>query len=222
MLLKLPKPRAILFDWDGTLADTWRAIIAAYNLTFITMGMPPWDEKTAKQNIRKSWRDAFPEIFGARADEASQIFRDQYASLNQDYLDCLPGAFELLAALHGAGIYLGVVSNKRGPFLRREVEDFNWNPDGRRVVGAGDCARDKPCAEPIHAALDGSGLLPGPDVWFVGDTGLDLQTAHDTGCTPILVNGVNLKPGEKEEYPPAAEFTDLPALHQGWISVNKA
>lgn len=218
----LPVPRAILFDWDGTLVDAWKAIIASYNITRIAMGMDPWDEDTARQNIRKSWRDAFPEVFGDRAEEAGKIYRDQYGSINSQYIDPMPGAFELLAELHVANIYLGVVSNKSGPYLRREIQYFNWENYFSQVVGAGDSAHDKPHSDPVHMALAGSDIAPGPDVWFVGDTGLDMQTAHQAGITPILVNAHHLKPGELDAWPPAAIFEDLAALHRALQSARNA
>lgn len=213
-------PRAVLFDWDGTLVDTWKAILAAYNITRIAMGMDPWDEATARQNIRKSWRDAFPEVFGDRWEEAGKIYREQYAAINQDHIEPMRGAFELLAELQNAGIYTGVVSNKFGPYLREEVNYFNWKHYFVRAIGAQDAKRDKPHADPILMALDGSGIEMGPDVWFIGDTGLDMQTAHNTGMTPILVSVSSMKPGERESYPPAAEFDDLFALHDALISVR--
>jgi phosphoglycolate phosphatase len=221
MLHNLTTPRAMLFDWDGTLVDTWKAIIAAYNITRITMGMDPWDETTARQNIRKSWRDAFPEVFGDRWQEASKIYREQYGNINHESIDCMHGAFEFLHDLRAAGVYVCVVSNKSGPFLRNEVKYFNWDNYFTRTIGAGDAARDKPNPDPVILALAGSAIAPGPDVWFIGDTGMDLQVAHATGCTPILVNGHNLKPGEREHFPPAAEFDDLTSLHQAWISIMK-
>jgi len=216
---KLTMPRAILFDWDGTLVDTWKAIIAAYNITRIALGMDPWDETTARQNIRKSWRDAFPEVFGDRWQEAGEIYRKQYGAINQQHIEPMQGAFELLTALAEANIHVGIVSNKLGTYLRSEVEYFNWGKHFVRTIGSQDAARDKPHPDPVIMALDGSGIVSGPNVWFVGDTGMDLQVAHATGCVPILVNGHHLKPGEREEYPPAAEFEDLPALHRALISI---
>lgn len=194
------------------MVDTWKAIIAAYNITRIAMGMDPWDETTARHNIRKSWRDAFPEVFGDRWEEASKIYREQYGALNQDHIEPIRGAFELLDEIKSLGIYCAVVSNKSGPFLREEVEYFNWGAYFTQVVGAGDAKRDKPHAEPVLMALGTSGIAPGPDVWFIGDTGMDMQTAHGTGCTPVLVNGFNLKQGELDAYPAAAEFDDLYSL----------
>jgi phosphoglycolate phosphatase len=220
-VLMLPNPRAILFDWDGTLVDTWKAIIAAYNITRIAMGMDPWDEATARHNIRKSWRDAFPIVFGDRWEEAGKIYREQYAAINQDHIEPMMGAFDLLAEIKDSGLYCAIVSNKFGPYLREEVEYFNWGHYFTRAVGAQDAARDKPHADPVLLALMDSGITPESDVWFIGDTGMDLQTAHGLGMTPILVNGQNMRPGEREEFPPAAEFAALYALHSALQSARQ-
>jgi phosphoglycolate phosphatase len=40
--MKLTKPKAILFDWDNTLADTWPTIHQAMSETFAAMGQEPW------------------------------------------------------------------------------------------------------------------------------------------------------------------------------------
>lgn len=217
----LPVPRAVLFDWDGTLVDTWKAILAAYNLTRVAMGMDPWDEEAARLNIRKSWRDAFPEVFGDQWQEAGEIYREQYTNISQEHIDPIRGGVEFLTGLQGAGVYAAIVSNKRGSILRGEISYLNWSDHFARVVGAQDAARDKPHPDPVQLALAGSHIPMGPEVWFVGDTGIDMQTAHACGMTGILVNVSSMKPEEREEFPPAAEFTDLAALHQAWLSVMK-
>ncbi len=205
----VPVPKAIIFDWDSTLADGWKAILAAYNLTRCAMGLDPWDEETARANIRRSWRDAFPIIFGDRWEEAGKIYYEQFGKIHHQYLEPIHGAFELLELLQQKNIFAAIVSNKRGPYLREEVEYLNWQGYFKNIIGAMDAPRDKPHPEPVFMALQGSGLKPGADVWFVGDTGVDIQCAYNTGCTAVLVNGAHLKPGELDDMPPAKSFVDI-------------
>jgi phosphoglycolate phosphatase len=113
-----------------------------------------------------------------------------------ELLEALPGAEALLAALAERGIYQGVVSNKRGPFLRKEADHLDWNRFFGRVVGAGDAARDKPAPEPVLMALEGGPVPPGSDVWFVGDTDIDMICARDSGCVPLLIRAEPPRPGE--------------------------
>ena len=78
-----------------------------------------------------------------------------------EHLAAMPAASTMLDAAQDLGLYLGIVSNKTGPNLRQEVEYLGWSPRFRRIVGATDAARDKPAPDPVHLALDGSGIAPG-------------------------------------------------------------
>ncbi len=91
----------------------------------------------------------------------------------------------MLADLAGKGLYLGVVSNKRGEYLRREADHLGWTGHFRALAGAGDAARDKPAIEHVKLAL--GDLACGADVWLVGDADIDLKCATNAGCTPVLM-----------------------------------
>src|SRR5690606_5838063 len=103
-------------------------------------------------------RDAFPVMFGERWEEARQIFFRAFEEVHLRELRALPGAAELLQHASDSGIFLGVVSNKTGPYLRLEAEHLGWNRHFHRVVGATDAPRDKPAPDPVHMALDGLGI----------------------------------------------------------------
>ena len=62
-LEKLPKPQAIIFDWDNTLVDTWPLIQKAINVTMEKMAKPLWTLDQVRDNVHKSMRDYFPDIF---------------------------------------------------------------------------------------------------------------------------------------------------------------
>ncbi|MFC4351400.1 HAD family hydrolase [Fodinicurvata halophila] len=190
------KPRALLFDWDNTLVDTWPTIHAALHVTFERFGMPPWSLDEVRQRVRVSAREGFPKLFGDRSNEALDVFYEAFKAQHIEQLSVLEGAAEMLSGLHEAGFYLGVVSNKSGPLLRREVDHLGWARYFSRVVGATDAERDKPAAEPVQLALAESGVMPGKDVWFVGDTDIDLICAQNAGCVPVLLRAE--PPGQQE------------------------
>ena len=60
------KPRAILFDWDNTLIDSWICIQESYNRTFRHFAMAEWSMEDTRANVAKSLRDSFPSLFGDR------------------------------------------------------------------------------------------------------------------------------------------------------------
>jgi len=189
-------PRAVIFDWDNTLVDTWPAIHHALAVTFEAMGMTPWTFEETKARVRASARDAFPALFGARTEEATRLF---YGTFEADHLETLremPGAAPMLEALHAEGLPLAVVSNKRGNILRREAAHLGWNGYFHRLIGATDAARDKPAREPVVMALEGTQVTPGEEVWFVGDTDIDVQCALNARCRPVLLRAAPPAPDE--------------------------
>ena len=201
----LGRPRAVLFDWDNTLVDNWAVIHEAMNATLGAMGQAPWSLDEAKVRVRASMRDSFPRLFGARWPEARRIYYDSFAATHLARLREMPGAGAMLAVLAGAGLYLGVVSNKQGRFLRLEADRLGWTGHFGRLVGAADAARDKPAVDPVELALTDSGVAPGAAVWFVGDADIDMLCALNAGCVPVLL---------REAAPAAGEFGDAaPACH---------
>jgi len=120
-LAPLGRPRAVLFDWDNTLVDSWPIIHDALHLTLTTMGHKPWTLEESKARVRLSLRDSFPALFGTRWEEARRVYMDAFQSIHLERLGALAGVVELLEHLTEAGCYLAVVSNKTGPILRREA-----------------------------------------------------------------------------------------------------
>jgi len=191
------KPKAILFDWDNTLVDSWDVIRTSLNATLTHYGMAPWTAAETRLRVRKSLRDSFPTLFGDRWQEAGEFFYDYFESIHLEKLSPLPGAAELLADIAAAGIYLGVVSNKQGTYLRREAEYLGWDGFFGKIVGANDTKNDKPAPDPVHFALSASSIIAGSEVWFVGDADIDMECAINTDCVPVLL---------RKEFPAGQEF----------------
>ena len=208
---RVARPRAILFDWDNTLVDSWAVIHEARNFTMAAMGRPLWSLAETKERARLSLRESFPRDFGERWEEARRIYLGAYRAIHLDRLTALPGRGELLQGLADEGIFIGVVSNKTASLLRREIERIGWSALFGSVVGAGDAPLDKPDAAPVLLALEPSGVDPGETVWLVGDTGVDMQCARNSGCVPVLLaSGMS-----EEEFlgcPPRFVFSDCSAL----------
>ncbi|MDP6788282.1 MAG: HAD hydrolase-like protein, partial [Rhodospirillales bacterium] len=81
-----------------------------------------------------------------------------------------------------------------------------------RLVGAFDAEQDKPAAEPVELALAGSGISRGGDVWFAGDTDVDLECASNAGCVPVLIREDAPQTGEFKPFPPLWHFPNCLAL----------
>ncbi len=203
-------PACILWDWDNTLVDGWAAIEHGLNVTFREFGMPEWDRTMVLARVRGSLRDTFPGMFGDEWERARDVFYTAVRACHLDVLNPMPGAAEAIAAA-GRLAPQGVVSNKQGPLLRAEAAHLGWARHFVTLVGAGDASADKPAAAPLLMALEACGVKPGPDVWYVGDTVLDMQAARAAGCTAVLI-GHALHDGGVEAARPDIVFADGHAM----------
>src|SRR5262249_29494853 len=107
MTALLPRPRALLFDWDNTLVDSWDTIHAALVVPFEAMGHEPWTMAEAKLRVARSLRDSFPALFGERWEEARQLYLDTFTAIHLERLKPIEGAEALLGELAAARFYLG-------------------------------------------------------------------------------------------------------------------
>jgi phosphoglycolate phosphatase len=185
--MTLSFPQAIIFDWDNTLVDSWGRIAQAANATRVNFGYPEWDMARIKENSNLSARESFPQWFGDRWQEAMDFFYARYSELQQQGLTPAQGSQELLRWLNEQNVPLCVVSNKNGKHLRHEAAALEWDIYFLSIVGAGDALRDKPAREHADHALTLAGLVPGPHIWFVGDSEADIVCGRNTGCTPVLI-----------------------------------
>ncbi|MES2985136.1 MAG: HAD family hydrolase [Pseudomonadota bacterium] len=210
--MTLPRPTAILFDWDNTLVNTWPLIHAALNMTMRHMGHPEWTYEKVTSVVKQSMRDSFPDLFGDRWKEAADFYQTSYRSMHLEKLEPLPDVLAMLAAIKRRTTYVGIVSNKQGPTLRKEIEALGWEDYFDVAVGASDAPRDKPHADPVLLALKDTGIEPAADVWFIGDTGVDLAVAQATGCTPILYGPFTTDGASHDGFPFRAHVRDHVAL----------
>ena len=138
-------------------------------------------------------------MFGDRWEVARDIFYGTLTDRHLEHVTPLPGVAEALEA--GVSWPQGVVSNKAGAFLRREVTHLGWDRHFGAVVGAGDARADKPDAAPILMALERMGISPHPGVWYIGDTALDMQAARAAGVTAVLIGDASHDGGVERAAP---------------------
>lgn len=198
-MLTSPRPSVLLYDWDNTLVDGWAGITAALNATFTAFGHPLWTVDDTRSRVRVSLRESFPVMFGNQWERARDIFYETLTLQHLNHVSPMPGVPEVLQA--GMPWPQGVVSNKAGAFLRREVVHLGWSDFFGPVIGAGDAAVDKPDPAPIHLALFQLGRTADPTVWYMGDTALDMQAARAAGVTAVLVGNADHDGGVERASP---------------------
>ena len=181
---------ALIFDLDGTLADTLRDIMDALNHALHERGLPVHDRDAYRQLVgegaRQLVRDALPVEQRDRVDEVLAAYRLRYAEHMLVHSRPYPGIRELLAELQRRRVPLAVLSNKpHEPTVKITSALF---PDIRftGVLGQRTGVPRKP--DPTAALELCTALNCAPsEVGFLGDTRIDMQTARSAGMTAIGV-----------------------------------
>ena len=202
-------PKAILFDWDNTLVDTWPLIHGGMQFVFENRGLIPWTLNEVKDRCHESGREAFPKLFPDDWQAALDDFYEYVHDRHLEDLAVLPYAINLLKDLTERGVPIALVSNKTKPLLVKEVEYLGLSDIFGVVVGAGDAARDKPDAAPLLLALDQLNVPPSMDVWMIGDTPADWTAARSAGVRAIGI-GATCMPDDNA---PDVMFLDLKPIY---------
>ena len=126
----LPKPKAILFDFDDTLIDTWPFLWRLYQDTFAQFNIVLTDlltETACRDKAVRDGRKTFEDVLGTTlGPKACEIFLTTYAKTFPNHITPLPGASHALQSLSQQNIPLGIVSNKHSTFLNQELKILGW------------------------------------------------------------------------------------------------
>ena len=200
-------PRAIFWDWDGTLVDSCAFLHGVHNRVRADLGRGPIPHDAFMGHFGAPRAQLYADMYGEENyDKARELFELYVTQGHRDgALKPLPDAQMTLQIASRLGVPMGVVSNKRPEFLRVEAAQFGWAGHFRVMVGAGEAAADKPDAGPLLLALERLNLPPGPNIWLIGDTDNDVNCAVAAGCTAVFV-GSDAPPGTHRH------FADLAAL----------
>lgn len=177
-------PKAVLFDWDNTLLDSMALTLKGFNSVRSHFSLPP----LTRSCMHRLPATSLPELFrqwlshDAEIDHGINIF---HHSLKDQRSPLFPQTEPLLAWLHQLSVPMAVVSNKEGHKLRKEITHWNLSHLFFAVVGAGDTIENKPSPAPVWHALQQANLTASSHVWFVGDSLIDMEAAHHSGCLPI-------------------------------------
>jgi phosphoglycolate phosphatase len=183
------RSRAVLFDFDGTLADTAPDLAAAVNRMRVEQGQEPLPLERLRPFASAGARGLVHAAFGVKPGDPD------YASLRETFLELyaervcretrlFPGVAELLRALHTREIRWGVVTNKATRFTEQILLSLQLKPD---CVACGDTtAHLKPHPASLLHAAEQLNLPPG-SCCYLGDDLRDMKAARAAGMRPIAV-----------------------------------
>lgn len=181
MIDSLGSYAAVLFDFDGTLADSYAAIASSVNHVRAQHGMPPLTIDEVKHFVGRGADYLLAAtVPGGKLDDDLACYKAHHPTIMMPLTRWLPGALDLVAGLHRRGIKLGLCSNKPRAFSQALLEHLQVAGYFAVVLGPEDVPLPKPAPEMLLAAIDRLGL-PKEQVLYVGDMVVDITTARAAG-----------------------------------------
>lgn len=180
---------AVLFDLDGTLADTVELILRSYRHTMRAhLGAAPPDAdwiatmgRPLAHQMRAFARDA------AEAERMRATYVAHQQEPHDDLVTAYPGVREMVAELERHGTPIAVVTSKRRGLAGRTLARCGIEGAFAVTVGADDVARPKPDPEPVLAALAALGVTAPGRALLVGDSPWDVRAGRAAGTRTAAV-----------------------------------
>lgn len=183
------KPKAILFDWDGTLAETRTAVVDAMEHTLALYKKESWDiTKQKYRDTSKSLKENFPNFFGNEYTQAYKSYLEYYSQFGIEKIQPSHGAENFLQQCIQNNIDIYIISNKEKSLLLKEVKRCFPNIKFNNILGNGDSPKNKPAPDPVFTALASATYkINSETVWLIGDSKQDTTCALAANIRPILI-----------------------------------
>ena len=176
----------VIFDFDGTLADTQCAIVRTMQQTMSALHLPVLDAARCASVIGLELQDAFRELFpqhgvptAARCvDTYRRLFAENRKTLIPSWFPHVP---QVLRWLHQCGCPAAIATSRSSVSLRQLLDDMDEVPPFRCLVGGDDVLHHKPDAEAVLRILADTGT-EAADTLVVGDAAVDILMGRAAGA----------------------------------------
>ena len=207
--------KAVLFDLDGTLADTALDLGGALNTMLREQGLP----EVSMDEIRPVASHGASGLLklGMNLDKSDP----NHARLRQQYLDTYETCFDkdtvlfegiddLVQAIHARGLKWGIITNKPHTFTHRLVPQLGFSVAPDVVVSGDTTAEAKPSTKPMFYACEQIDIAPEACL-YVGDAERDMQAGKNAGMKTVLVSWGYIHADDNTAEWPADSVIDTPA-----------
>lgn len=182
--------KAVVFDLDGTLLNTLEDLTDSTNYALRTCTFP---ERTLEEvrrfvgnGIRKLIERAVPaDAPKEKTDECFAAFCEHYKKNMENKTAEYVGVSEMLSTLYAAGYKMAIVTNKADFAAQALCADL-FGKYVKTVVGSVESRPNKPAPDGVYYALEQMGVSKAEAV-FVGDSEVDIETAHNAGIDAVGV-----------------------------------
>jgi len=189
--------KAILFDFDYTLADATPGIVQSWNYTLETLGLPLQSVDAIRHTVGMSLSDAFTALSNVTDEATVKRAAALYVAKGDEVMTAstslFPDAVDTLTRLRASGLHTGIVTTKLHYRIEEALALHNAGALIDCIVGFDDVSAPKPSPEGVLKATAHFGLTK-EDVLFVGDSHFDVNAAANAGIDfAAVLNGTTKK-----------------------------
>ena len=206
--------RSIIFDFDGTLADTASGIIATTRETFRRLGFPIPDETKIRKGIGLVLHGSMKvagDLDDETADRAAVVYRSIFNEYGTKEVTLFPGVRETLQHFADKGITMAIATSRGSESLEMLMSPFGIEKYFSGRVTASDNIAPKPAPDLVLALLDRMKLDP-ESTLVVGDTAFDIMMGSGAGCHTCAVTYGNHSREQLAETSPEYIIDDFAKL----------
>lgn len=183
--------RAVLFDLDGTFADTAPDLGYAVNQMRIARGLSPVSDEKTRPVTSSGARGLLGAGFGITPDHVDYpALRDEFLAIYEANLcretRLFDGMAELIQTLESRGLIWGIVTNKAERFAVPLMRLLGYGARAACIIGGDTTGKTKPHPEPLYAAARAIGIEP-ERCLYVGDDERDIQAGRAAGMKTVAV-----------------------------------
>lgn len=174
----------ILFDFDGTIADTNKGIVLTVQETLRQMSLPIPDSSEISKIIGLPLDDCFriaAKVDGSRVKEASNLYRSIFMDIALEKITLFEGVLETLQKLKDEGVFMAIASSRNLVSLLPLAKYFGIDKFIDYIYGEDDCLNPKPAPD-LALKIMKEHNLRSHDTLVVGDTIYDLMMGLSAGC----------------------------------------
>ena len=195
--------KLVIFDFDGTLADTKENIILTFQMTMKELGVEIKSRQECAATIGLTLEDAFKVLYPGMAAEKYILLRDTYRRIFKENRQILvPGLFpevmETLEELRRRGYLMSIASSRQSPSLQSFLEDMKIAHLFEYAVGGDNVEHPKPAPDAVLQILRHYNLSA-EEAFVVGDMPFDINMATNAGVKSCGVTWGNADAAQLKE-----------------------
>jgi len=214
-----PDYKLLIFDWDGTLANSIGRIVESMHAASDRSGFPRCDDLAVKGiiglGLPEAIRSLYPEIGDEELVAFRQHYADHYIALEAEPSPLFDGVADTLQTLRAEGYHLAVATGKARRGLDRVLKSHGWD-DYFDITRAADETASKPHPLMLEQILAHCNVRP-EHALMVGDSSFDLQMARNAGMGSVAVSYGAQTIQALQAFEPRLSIDHFPELH-AWLS----